>query len=381
LAYIHVQYSLCGEGLALAAGVPVVWKNMDIAEFKKVFEPVFTKYVKECLKEMRSRLKDPMLRTFMEQVAKIALAGGKRARPFLVYSMYKISGGKNEEVAMRIAMSVEMFHIFCLIHDDITDRGQLRHGQVTVHEYAAAALRKARRRGDLAHISESQAMLAGDLVYAWAYERLAGLKGVEEKAHVEALKVFNEAMQDVIAGQMIDVDLTTRVSAPTALVFRKMELKTASYTFIRPLELGAALAGASAEVRTFCRNFGKEMGVGFQLQDDLLDIVGTTKRLGKRPLGDVREGQHTPLSQHAFQHANVADGRFLARVFGKGTLSVRDAQRVREIFVRTGALAYAEGRIRKHFARAERLLQSAPIEERGKEVLTQLLHFVAYRTA
>lgn len=362
-------------------GILVVWKSMDIAEFKKAFEPVFTKYVTECLKEMQSRLKDPMLRAFMKQAAKIALAGGKRARPFLVYSMYKISGGKNEEVAMRIAMGVEMFHMFCLIHDDITDRGRLRHGQVTVHEYAAAALRKARRRGDLGHISESQAMLAGDLVYAWAYERLAGLKGVEEEAHVEALKVFNEAMQDVIAGQMIDIDLTTRTSVPTELIFRKMELKTASYTFIRPLELGAALAGASVEVRAFCRKFGKEMGVGFQLQDDLLDIVGSVKQLGKRPMGDIREGQHTPLSQHAFRHASAADGRFLARVFGKGMLSAQDARRVREIFVRTGALAYAEARIKKHFIKAGQLLESAPIEAWGKEILTQLLRFVAYRTA
>lgn len=354
---------------------------MDIAEFKKVFEPVFKKYVKQCLKEMHSRLKDPVLKKLVEQAGKIALAGGKRARPYLVYAMYKIAGGKNEEVAMRVATSVEMFHIFCLIHDDITDRGRLRHGESTIHEYAVSALRKEGRRGDIAHVAESQAMLVGDLVYAWAYERLAGLKGVEEEAHTEALKVFNEAMQDVIAGQMIDVDLTTRTSAPASLILRKMELKTASYTFVRPLELGAALAGASKEVREFCRTFGREMGVAFQLQDDLLDIVGTKKELGKRPMGDIREGQHTPLLQHAFARASARDKKILAHAFGNERLSTADARKVREIFFHSGAIDEARKKIAQGFSSAEKILATSPIEQQGRAVLAELLAFIRHRTA
>ncbi len=354
---------------------------MDIVQFKKMFEPHFAKYVEECMSNMHARLKDPLLKKLMNQAGKIALAGGKRARPFLVYSMYKISGGKDDKVALRIAMSVEMFHIFCLIHDDITDRGKIRHGQKTIHECAKQAMRKAKRRGDVAHVSDGQAMLVGDLVYAWAYERIAGLRGVEESAHQEALQVFVDALQDVIAGQMIDVDLTTRANAPSALILKKMELKTASYTFIRPLELGAALAGASPEVRKFCRVFGLEMGVAFQLQDDLLDIVGTEKTIGKKPLGDIREGQHTPISQYAFAHAAPQDRKVLARVFGNIDLSPADALRVRTIFKTSGALDHAERKITRGFLRARDILENSPLEEGGKVALLQLLAYIQRRTA
>lgn len=354
---------------------------MNLPKFKEKFEPLFDAYLKERLKEMDSRLSDTFLKSIMTQAARIARKGGKRARPFLAYSMYKISGGKSEEIGMRIAVGIELFHMFCLIHDDITDRGKVRHGEQTIHEFVYAHMKKEKRHGDLMHVAESQAMLAGDLVYSWAYERIAGLRGVSEDTHREALGVFIDAMQDVVAGQMIDVDITTREDVPLALLTKKMELKTASYTFVRPLELGAVLAGASQEVRTFCHTFGMAVGVAFQLQDDLLDIIGTQKQLGKMPLGDIREGQHTPISHDAFKRASHEDKKTLTRLFGAGKLSQDDVKKIKRIFIETGSLQRTQDRIAKGFTTGRSLLATIEIPEKGKEVLEGLLRMLEHRTA
>ncbi len=354
---------------------------MNLPQFKEKFEPIFDAYLRERLGEMEGRLSDAFLKSIMKQSARIAQKGGKRARPFLAYSMYKISGGKSEEIGMRIAVGIELFHMFCLIHDDITDRGKVRHGEQTLHEFAYAHMKKEKRRGDLMHVAESQAMLAGDLVYSWAYERIAGLRGVSEDTHREALGVFIDAMQDVVAGQMIDVDITTREEVPLALLTKKMELKTASYTFVRPLELGAVLAGASKEVRAFCHNFGMAAGVAFQLQDDLLDIIGTQKQLGKMPLGDIREGQHTPISHDAFKRASEADKKTLTHLFGAGKLAQDDVKKIKCIFVETGSLQRAEDRIAEGFNKGRALLSEVEIPPKGKEVLMGMLKLLEHRTA
>lgn len=367
----------------LAGGVVVhvVWKYMDLIKFKAKFEPIFDVYLGKKLEEMRKRLDDPFLYEIVSQAARIAKKGGKRARPFLVYAMYRVCGGKNEEVGMRVAMGIELFHIFCLIHDDITDRGKVRHGEQTIHEYALLRMKKEKRRGDLAHVAESQAMLAGDLVYAWAYERIAGLRGIAPDVHQDALSVFIEAMQDVVAGQMIDIDLTTQKSASLARIIKKMELKTASYTFVRPLELGAVLAGASSQVRAFCHDFGMAVGVAFQLQDDMLDIVGTQEELGKKPMGDIREGQHTPLSCDAFAHASSHDKKIFTQVFGRGALSSHEAKEIRRIFQDTGAIASAQKRVAQGFAKGRALLQEGDLSHKGKKIFSELLARIERRTA
>lgn len=353
---------------------------MNLPQFKEKFEPFFDTYLRDRLKEMEGRLSDAFLKSIMVQAARLARKGGKRARPFLAYSMYKISGGKSEEIGMRIAIGIELFHMFCLIHDDITDRGKIRHGEQTIHEFAYAHMKKEKRRGDLMHVAESQAMLAGDLVYSWAYERIAGLRGVSEDVHREALGVFIDAMQDVVAGQMIDVDITTRKDVPLSLLMKKMELKTASYTFVRPLELGAVLAGASKETREFCHNFGMVVGTAFQLQDDLLDIIGTQKQLGKMPLGDIREGQHTPISHDAMKRASDTDKKTLTHLFGAGKLSQDEIKKIKRIFVETGSLRRAEDRIAEGFKKGRELLSAIEIPQKGKEVLVGILEILEHRT-
>ena len=250
----------------------------NLNDFKKTFDPILKQYLDKKIETISKDITDPFLLDLLCYPQKLIESGGKRIRPFIAYLMYKALGGKETEKALTFFVSLELFHNFALIHDDVMDKDLTRHGVQTIHEYVKEKLQKEGRSGDLGHIGNSQAILLGDILLAWAFSIFDEVNFDEDK--LKSAKIFfNKMANDIVLGQMIDVDIPSRKDISKELSDKKDRLKTASYTFIRPLQIGASLMGIDDETEKFCEDLGLNLGLAFQLQDDLLDFENTQTKI------------------------------------------------------------------------------------------------------
>jgi len=266
----------------------------DLLIFKKKFDILLEEYLDDKIKKISKYTEDPSILDYLGYLKINSLHGGKRIRPYLAYLAYQTLSKKENDEVLKLLVFLEIFHSFCLIHDDIIDKGNLRHGIPTSQAYIYSKLKKENRTGDLKHVSDSQAILLGDIMLAWAQEILNLNNDLDPKIVQKVKSYFYEMVDEVVVGQMIDADIVTRKNVSRELIDNKTRLKTAGYSFIKPLLIGAALSGKlDKNFETFCKEFGLAMGIAFQTQDDLLDITSSDQKLGKTTSLDISQNQHT----------------------------------------------------------------------------------------
>jgi len=210
-------------------------------------------------------------------------AGGKRIRPALCLMAAEMFGGINEDV-FHAAMAVELFHNFTLIHDDIMDKAPLRRGKPTVH----------------AKYGLTTGILSGDIMGIYSYQCLGN---VSPQYLPGIFAIFNKTAIEVCEGQQWDMDFENQDEVSIDEYLKMIELKT-SVLLAASLKMGAVLAGANEEDAHNLYEFGKHMGIAFQLQDDYLDTFGTEEKIGKKPGGDIRANKKTFLMLKSRELAN-----------------------------------------------------------------------------
>jgi len=202
-------------------------------------------------------------------------AGGKRVRPALCLMAAELFGGINPDV-YHAAMAVELFHNFTLIHDDIMDKAPLRRGKPTVH----------------ARYGLTTGILSGDVMGIFAYDCLGKIR----PEHLQKVfRIFNKTAIEVCEGQQWDMDFEEQEEVSIDEYLKMIELKT-SVLLAASLQIGAIVAGAPDEDAQHLYEFGKNMGIAFQLQDDYLDTFGAEDKIGKKPGGDIRANKKTFLT-------------------------------------------------------------------------------------
>ncbi|WP_171162107.1 polyprenyl synthetase family protein [Streptomyces sp. I05A-00742] len=292
-------------------------------------------------------------------------AGGKRLRPLLCVSGWQAAGGQGTPgTLIRVAASLEMFHAFCLIHDDVMDNSARRRGAPTVHRRLARHHAHGRTATAARHVGTSGAILVGDLALAWSDELLQAA-GLTPRQLGAVLPLINDMRGEVMYGQYLDVTAAGRPTADVEQALRIVRYKTAKYTVERPLHIGAALAGAPLAVREALTAYALPVGEAFQLRDDLLGVFGTPEVTGKPSLDDLREGKHTVLVALALQRADARRRRVLRTLLGAPRLDEAGADRIREVFIATGARDEVEEMISAFQARALRVLETAPFPSRA----------------
>jgi geranylgeranyl diphosphate synthase type II len=283
-------------------------------------------------------------------------AGGKRFRPRMVFAAYQALGGTDLEAAAYVGAAFELLHTALIVHDDVIDRDFVRRGAPNI---AGSYRERARSAGasdaDAEHRGISAAVIAGDLALFNAY-RLIDRSGVDDATRERLLEVMDDALFASAAGEMIDVDFSWIPDVPRVDDILAMErLKTAVYSFECPLQAGAILAGAGEVTIATLGEFGREIGIAYQLVDDLLGIFGAESETGKTTIGDLREGKRTVLIAYA---AAATGWDQHAPLFGDPELDDGGASMLREHLVGCGAKAFAEGLARYYANRAiARLLE------------------------
>lgn len=239
-------------------------------------------------------------------------------------------------------------------------------------------MQESRRLGDIQHVAAGQAILVGDLVFSWAVEAMCKARMVEGADAALVSDRFHQMVDEVVVGQMIDVDLMTRDQTSHAVLERKMLLKTASYTFIRPMQIGIALAGGDGKLEAFADRFGKAIGIAYQIQDDYLDIAGFDGE--KKPsFSDLADRQHTLFTQHIFTQGTAQQKHALLALFGK-MIEPASYDEVRALFTDSGALASGTARMRTLFKEAHEALAQAALPDHVRADLEDMVTRIESRT-
>lgn len=308
---------------------------------------------------LSGRWRSPVL---TEGCAYVLDGGGKRVRSVLLLLACEAAGGTVRR-ALPAAAAIEALHNFTLVHDDIMDRARTRRGRPTVHT-----------RWDT-----NTALLVGDVLLGLAYRTLPGPRATDRM-----VRVFTRGLLEVCEGQALDMEYERRARVSTREYFLMIEKKTA-WLLATAAELGGILGGGTPGQLAALRSFGMHVGRAFQLQDDLLDVLGDEETFGKAIGGDILEGKRTYLLLRALERARGADRRVLGLVFRRRPPAGRAARRrfvhdVREIYLRTGAARDARRHVQRETARAVRALGLLP-DTRARAVLHWLAGHLLTRTA
>ncbi len=268
-------------------------------------------------------------------------AGGKRIRPVLLLLSCEAFGGDVGE-ALSAAAAVEMFHNFTLLHDDIMDNAAMRRGKPSVY----------------AQWGENVAILSGDAMMIYAYKLLRNVPGDKLP---RILDIFTEMALQVCEGQQWDMDFEGMSKVAVAEYMNMIELKT-SVLLAGSAMIGAILGGASEEDCRKIYRYALELGLAFQLQDDLLDSYGSEQSLGKKIGGDILEGKKTCLMLNAMSRANDRDRDVLRSTYLDDTLSDEEKiARVKAVYDRYDVPRIIHQQINTRFERALSILSTLDI--------------------
>jgi geranylgeranyl diphosphate synthase, type II len=307
------------------------------------------------------------------------VAGGKRLRPYMLILSHGACAGDPEQDTMPVAAALELLHCSLLIHDDIIDRDTVRHGKLNVggqyREIYGDAHGEARRD----HLADSAAILGGDLLLAAAHRFIAESK-LEADKKLEALKLLGDAVFNVAGGELLDAEsVIMRMQDVDSLAIAKY--KTAHYSFVTPLVMGATLAGASPAIRAGLTDYGVALGIAFQLADDLLGLFGDEEETGKPATSDLREGRRTYLLQRAYQMATDAEIAELDAIVGDETVSHEQLERARTIVRECGAYDATVGEIQEYTAQAEAALSNLAFAPEFHDEFMTLINRATVRRA
>ena len=275
-------------------------------------------------------------------------AGGKRVRPQLAMIACQMFGGKEEEV-LPAALALEVFHNFTLLHDDVMDKADVRRGRATVH----------------VKWNENTAILSGDQMLIEAYKMLAGVPA-DKLSNV--LQLFNKMATEICEGQQYDVDFESQEQVAVEEYLKMIRLKT-SVLLATALQIGGYIAGANEEQQEALYQFGINVGLGFQIQDDILDVWGDPETFGKAVGGDISCNKKTFVYLEAMRRlGNEAIGNELqqwySQVLEDNTTKIAA---VKEIFeqldVRTACEKVVEDYTQKALALLNQLPQNAATEQ------------------
>ena len=278
-----------------------------------------------------------------EPASYILESGGKRLRPLLVLLSAKAVNGKFSQ-AYNAAVAVELLHNFTLVHDDIMDNADKRRNRLTLHK----------------KYDTSTAILVGDGLLSVAYEYL--LKDCNGNTK-SVLSAFTNGLLEVCNGQSIDKIFETTDNVSISEYTDMIKKKTASL-FETCCKIGGLLGnGNNREVKALS-SYGRNLGIAFQIQDDLLDIIGDEKKLGKKIGGDLVEGKKTYLFIKALEKAEEKERKFLFKLIRNKGISRKQIPAFKEIYVKLGILDEAKNEIKNYSVKALNSLKLLKDEDR-----------------
>ncbi|MEE3225100.1 MAG: polyprenyl synthetase family protein [Bacteroidota bacterium] len=316
------------------------------------YTEVFVEYL-----NAKVKVKEPV--NLYEPIDYILQLGGKRLRPVLTLMATDIFGSDHKK-ALDAALAVEVFHNFSLVHDDIMDDAPLRRGQETVHE-----------KWDI-----NTGILSGDAMLINAYQLFENYEG---ETFRELAKLFSKTAIEVCEGQQYDVDFETRDDVTIPEYLKMIEYKTAVLVGAA-LKMGALVAEASSENAQRIYDYGRDLGIAFQLQDDYLDAFGDPKSFGKQVGGDIIENKKTFLYLTALQKLDPTHSKQLQHLFSINPQDPSEKiETVKQLFIDSGAAEATQQEIENYTQKALNVLETLEVPQENKSILEDFARLLMRR--
>jgi geranylgeranyl diphosphate synthase type II len=331
---------------------------LKLSHDDKYYKNIYAKEIVKIETRLDKLLKDRKPKSLYDPCKYIITGGGKRLRPFIVLVACKAVGARFND-AYNAAIGVEVLHNFTLVHDDIMDNAHLRRGRPTTH----------------IKFNLNTAILAGDNLIAEAYHSL--LKDCKNNDK-EVLETFTKGITEICEGQSYDKDFENKKNV-TIKEYKMMILKKTAVMVQMCCSIGAQIGkGSPKEIRAL-ENYGRNLGMAFQIQDDLLDIMGNEDEFGKSVGGDLVEGKKTFLFLKAFEKAKGNDLLDLEKVISNSGIRKNQIKKYRDLYIRLGVIDETIKEVEKYTRFALNSLKEIK-ENESKEMLIWLANTLIKRS-
>ena len=322
---------------------------MSPSEFRESFEPIFQAYLDKLIKRATNIASSQKTNELIKYI-KLVASNGKRVRPYMLFIGY----GDTHKISKKIIpqlIGVELVHLLAIIHDDIIDKSPSRHGIKTIHS----------KEKDQ-HLGNSYALLMGDLVFNWAHESFNNGQNTPE-SH----SLFIKLIEEVVVGETMDVEMSTRKNWSKKEIDEKTVFKTARYSFMRPTDIGVSLREnpVSPSLKKTYSQISENLGILFQIDDDLLDVFGDEKKLKKKTFQDIETCQATLISFYLIRNKSFK------KYFGK-PLNLAERESLKNLIVKSGTLEKINDERDRLIKDTQKLIQKIPDGEAWKVLLEKI---------
>ena len=288
--------------------------------------------INEILEGEIKRYKDNcFIKESLEELKRLS-KGGKRVRGYLI-KLGQMLFGKDDDSYIDIAAAIEIFQTAILIHDDVIDEADKRRGLDTINAKYAG------------HIGISKAICIGDLGFFISYN-IINNANISDNLKIEIMKVYSKTLYNTVNGEIIDVELPLKSleyhkKMDDKLIYDIYANKTAWYTIIGPILIGASSANASSLDKEKLMKMGENLGIAFQIKDDLLGLYSEDDSMGKT-LNDIKEGKQTIIYKYAIDHANKEEIEIINKYYGNSCVTMDENKIITDLFIKLGAKENAE---------------------------------------
>lgn len=296
--------------------------------------------------------------------------GGKKLRGALNVLGYQIAGGKNYSAILQVSCGIELLHSFLLIHDDIIDKDKTRRGKQTLHKLFS------QKKGE--HFGVSKAIVIGDIGAFLGYELIVNSEFPSDRIN-RAILVLNDFLLKTMYGEMLDIDFDFKKKISWDEILKVRTYKTAYYTFVMPLVVGAVLGGAKNMRLKLLEGYGVPIGIAFQLIDDILGVFGDPQNTGKSNENDIREGKKTFLYAKALELSKGEDKKFLLRWYGSDKIDKDKIAKIRGLITASGSLDYSQKLAEKMSMKGKKFINKITRDAKQQETLASLADFIITR--
>lgn len=321
---------------------------MNLSNYKNIFLNYLEKEI---------HVKEP--KNLYEPIKYILNLGGKRLRPILTLLACDLFD-EDAKSALSASLAIEVFHNFTLVHDDIMDQANLRRGKETVH----------------AKWNENTGILSGDAMLIISSQLLEKYEG---EIYKKLTSLFNKTALEVCEGQQYDIDFETRNDVNLSEYIKMITYKTAVLVACS-LKMGAIIANAIPKDIEYIYDFGLNLGIAFQLQDDYLDTFGDEKTFGKKIGGDILENKKTYLYIYVLKNASKNDAAILVKLYSNNDKTTKKIQLVTDLFLKYKIKEIIKNEINNYTEKAFKCLEDTTLNAEKKELLQVLGNNLLNRT-
>lgn len=352
---------------------------MDTKHFLSQYSAKADEFVEEFFKQQKKSASkiSPFCGQMMD-IYRDYMAGGKKARGALIYLGYKCAGGKDDKVAFSASIAIEIFHSFLLMHDDWIDKDIMRRGKPTVHIQYEKIFQENKWQGDGSHWAAGMAVILGDSGCFLAYQILNDLEVAADNKK-KAVDYLCRYLVNTAYGEALDMTYDFAKDVRYRDILKVRELKTAYYTIVMPLSVGASLAGADKNLLRAIEGFGLPIGIAFQLRDDELGLFGEEKVLGKSILTDLLEGKKTMLILKAVERLKNKDRQILISIWGKKKASARAVEEAKKLIIKSKALEFSQKMSKRLVKKGKKFIPEITQDLEQQDTLGKLADFMIER--